>query len=35
MPELPVFGDQQGGRAIRMAYSQALEFKAKIDGVWR
>jgi len=35
MPELPVFGDREHLRAIPEADSQAIEFKAKIDGSGR
>jgi len=35
MPEMPVFGDRQRLRLMRIAQSQAFEFKAKVEGVWR
>jgi hypothetical protein len=33
MPEMPVFGDRQCLQIARKAVSQAIEFKAKIDGI--
>jgi hypothetical protein len=35
MPETPVLGDRRPAGTARNAESQALEFKAKIDAIWR
>jgi len=35
MPEMPDFGDRTGLRPARISQSQAFEFRAKIDAVWR
>jgi hypothetical protein len=35
MPEMPVFGDWWPQQATPETDSQAIELKAKIDGLWR
>jgi len=35
MPELPVFGDRACRQAPSGTDSQAIEIRAKIDGLWR
>jgi hypothetical protein len=35
MPEMPFIGDRRRLGAVRNTWSQAFEFRAKIDSVWR